>query len=120
MSERKHDGGPSPRRCQPLAAKPTHERSQPRRESAKKEIAGAAAPLGRHPPMDKEHQLPGLKCQRESTTAAHPHAVASRSRRSLPTSAASRAGKARKKKSPALPRRSAATRQWIKSTNSPA
>src|SRR5271155_1466796 len=104
MSERKHDGGPSPRRCQPLAAKPTPELGQRRRQITKKEIAGAAAPLGCHPPMGKEHQLPGLKCQRESTTAAHPHAVASRSRRSLPPSAASAAGKSPKKKSPAPPR----------------
>jgi hypothetical protein len=37
--------------------------------SAAKEIAGDAAPLGCHPPMDKEHHRASLKSQRENTAA---------------------------------------------------
>ena len=64
-----HRRWPSPRRCKPVAAKPTPElrpRGHRRRRASKNEIAGAAAPLC-HPPMDKEHQLPSLRSQSEHT-----------------------------------------------------
>ena len=64
-----------PRRCwrpDSGVGKPT-DLAQPPRPAPpafhKKEIAGDAAPLGCHPPMDKEHHRASLKSQRENTAA---------------------------------------------------
>ena len=75
------------------------------------EIAGAAAPLGYHPPMDKD-RIASRKSARESTTKT-PQASASRSRRSRPPSSAS-AARDKLKNEIAGAAGSAATRQWIK------
>jgi hypothetical protein len=71
--------------------------------------------------MDKEHHRASRKTQSQKTPETHHHADANRSPRSLPDSSDPAASAAIiKNKSPAPPRRSAATRQWIKSTTAPA
>jgi hypothetical protein len=60
MNERAVDVLDHALRDKPAAAKLTPELGH-RRRSSKKEIVGAAAPLGCHPPMDKESESSNAK-----------------------------------------------------------